>query len=91
MKMECFACHKVAGEEVPKRDAKPTEVGPELTGMGEHHPLEYFFESVIYPNRVITQGHGFEGPDRRTTMPNYNHLLTVAEALDLVAYLGSLH
>ena len=90
VKMECFACHEVAGEKFPTRDAKPTDVGPDLTGMGDMHPMEILFESVIHPNRVITQGPGFEGPDRRTIMPNYNHLLTVEEALDLVAYLGSL-
>ena len=90
VKMECFACHKVAGQKFPKRDAKPTDVGPDLTGMGTMHPIEILFESVIHPNRVITQGPGFEGPDRRTIMPSYNHLLTVEEALDLVAYLGSL-
>ena len=90
VKMECFACHKVAGEKFPKRDAKPTDVGPDLTGMGSMHPIEILFESVIHPNRVITQGPGFEGPDHRTIMPSYNHLFTVEEALDLVAYLGSL-
>jgi cbb3-type cytochrome oxidase cytochrome c subunit len=56
--MECFACHTVKGEDFPKTSKRRQEAGPDLTGMGSHHPPEYFAESIMNPNRVIVQGAG---------------------------------
>jgi hypothetical protein len=56
--MECFACHAVKGENFPKTSKRRQEAGPDLTGMGSHHPPEYFAESIMNPNRVIVQGAG---------------------------------
>jgi mono/diheme cytochrome c family protein len=50
--MECFACHEVRGEQFPDTSKTPRGVGPDLTGMGAHHPAEYFAESVVNPNRA---------------------------------------
>ncbi|MFC1491365.1 c-type cytochrome [Nitrospinota bacterium] len=90
IKQECFACHHVAGEKFAKRDRKPTEKGPDLTGMGAHHPAEFFFESILHPNRVITADPGYTGEDGLSIMPSYSHLLTLEEAVDLTAYIKSL-
>jgi len=87
VRLQCYACHVVAGEGFPP----PTAAGPELTGMGGHHPAGYLAESVLNPNAVIVEGRGYVGPDGRSTMPDYRDSLTVAELVDLVAYLRSLH
>jgi putative copper export protein/mono/diheme cytochrome c family protein len=86
-RLQCYACHVIAGEDFPP----PTGAGPELSGMGDHHPAGYLTESVLNPNAVIVEGPGYVGPDGRSTMPDYRDSLTVAELIDLVAYLRSLH
>ena len=86
-RLQCYSCHVVAGEDFPP----PTAPGPELTGMGGHHPAGYLVESVLNPNAVIVEGPGYVGPDGRSTMPDYRDNLTAAELVDLVAYLRSLH
>jgi hypothetical protein len=57
--------------------------------MGAHHPAAYFAESVINPNAVIVMGEGYTGPDGRSRMPEF-HEMTIAQLIDLVAYLMSL-
>ena len=88
--MECFACHEVKGETFPQSSKRGHEPGPELTGMGSHHPAEYFAESIINPNRVIVQGTGYTGTDGLSKMPSYGDTLTVQQLVDVVAYLQSL-
>jgi uncharacterized protein involved in high-affinity Fe2+ transport len=87
-KLECNKCHEV------KPDFQKTggadNAGPELTGMGGHHPAEYFAQSIVDPNAVILAGSGYTGSDGRSIMPDYRDSLTVAELADLVAYLKSL-
>jgi len=87
VRIECYSCHTIRGESFPR---EPGQAGPDLTGMGLHHPVAYFAEAIIHPNRVILIGEGYTGPDGLSTMPNYNEDLTVAELIDLVAYLKSL-
>jgi copper resistance protein D len=86
VKLECYACHTVQGESFPP----PSRPGPELSGMGRHHPAGYLAESVMNPNAVIVEGPGYTGPDGLSTMPDYRDNLTLAELDDLVAYLKSL-
>ncbi len=88
--LECYRCHVVAGAGFPTPGGDATHTGPELTGMGAHHPAEYFAESIIDPNAVVLAGPGFTGPDGRSIMPSYADSLTVAQLQDLVAYLASL-
>lgn len=85
---ECFSCHQVKGEKFPP--GKKGDVGPELTGMGGRHPTDYFLESVVNPNAVIVEGPGFIGPDGLSKMPDYRDSMTVAQLIDLVAYLKDL-
>ena len=89
-KLECYQCHEVQGESFPPVAQDPTRRGPALTGMGDHHPAEYFAESVLNPNAVIVTGPGHTGPDGLSIMPDFRDSLTLAEAIDLVAYLRSL-
>jgi mono/diheme cytochrome c family protein len=88
--MECFGCHEVKGESFPQTSKTPRGKGPELTGMGSHHPAEYFAESIINPNRVIVEGIGYTGPDGLSTMPSYADTMTLKQLVDVVAYLKSL-
>lgn len=89
-KLECYTCHVVRGEPFSQAPQGPDAVGPELTGMGDQHPADYFLEAILNPNAVIVTGPGYTGPDGLSIMPDYRESLTVAELLDLVAYLTSL-
>jgi mono/diheme cytochrome c family protein len=88
--LECFACHEVRGEQFPSPAKATRGPGPALTGMGTHHPPEYFAESILNPNRVIVTGPEYTGADGRSRMPDYSESLTVRQLIDLVAYLKSL-
>ena len=85
-RLACFTCHRVKGERFPA----PTGAGPDLTGMGHHHPAGYLLESVLNPNAVVVEGGGYADARGRSTMPELARDLTVAELLDLVAYLKKL-
>jgi hypothetical protein len=83
----CPSCHKVAGE--PFANQGQGGPGPELTGMGSHHPPGYFLESILNPDAVLVDGPGYASAQGRSKMPAYPDL-TVTQLEDLVAYLGSL-
>jgi mono/diheme cytochrome c family protein len=88
-KLECYSCHEVRGERFPG----PTDsarVGPELAGMAQLHPPEYFAESIINPGAVIERGRGYAAADGSSKMPSYADSLTIQETIDLVAYLREL-
>ena len=84
----CPACHAVGGDETPTTEPLPGK-GPELTGMGSHHPQVYFVESILNPDAVLVEGPGYIGDDGRSNMPAYPDL-TAEQLTDLVAYLKSL-
>jgi mono/diheme cytochrome c family protein len=78
----CPACHAIAGEK-----GSPTAgAGPDLSGMGSHHPPEYFVESILNPDAVLIAGPGYLDPDGHSVMPAYPDM-TLAQLADLVAYL----
>jgi hypothetical protein len=89
-RLECYQCHEVTGESFPPVAPDPTRRGPALSGMGGHHPAEYFAESIINPNAVIITGPGHTGPDGLSIMPDFRDSLTLAETIDLVAYIRGL-
>ena len=87
--LECFKCHEIKTEKFPApSDGKYS--GPELTGMGRIHPREYIAESILFPNAVIVDEPGTTGPDGLSLMPSYADSLSLAQWVDLVAYLKSL-
>lgn len=90
VKLECYQCHAIEGESFPQSASSATGVGPNLTGMGAHHPAEYFAESILNPNAVIVTEPGYTDTAGLSIMPDYRESLTVAELIDLVAYLKSL-
>lgn len=89
MDFGCFACHAIAGESFAGEKNTGDRVGPELTGMGAHHPAEYFAEAILNPDAVLVDGPGYIGPDGHSLMPSYPDL-TLGQLADLVAYLQSL-
>lgn len=89
-KLECNQCHTIQGVSFPQTSTPADNVGPDLTAMGDHHPVEYFAESILNPNAVIVTGPGYTDADGMSIMPDYRESLTVAELTDLVAYLKSL-
>ncbi len=86
IRLGCYACHRVRGEPLPA----PSGLGPDLTGAGAHHPAGYLLESILNPNAVVVQGPGYTDPGGKSIMPDYRGQLSVAELIDLVAYLKSL-
>jgi mono/diheme cytochrome c family protein len=92
VKLECYTCHEVKGEQFQKPDAgdKSGNVGPELSGMAPLHPAEYFAEAIINPNAAVEENKGYRASDGKSKMPSYNDLVTVREVIDLVAYLKGL-
>jgi mono/diheme cytochrome c family protein len=92
VKLECYSCHEVRGEQFPKPDpgGDPGKVGPELSQMAPLHAPEYFAEAIINPNAAVEEGKGYRAPDGKSKMPSYNDLVTVREVIDLVAYLKGL-
>jgi Cytochrome c len=89
-RLECYQCHEVKGESFPAVPPDPSRRGPALSEMGSHHPAEYFAESIINPNAVVVTGPGHTGPDGLSIMPDYRDSLTLADTIDLVAYIRSL-
>jgi Cytochrome c len=85
----CRICHVVGGVELPEASMNASAPGPDLSGMGAHHPAAYFAESILDPSAVLVDGPGYIGPDGLSTMPTYPHM-TVAQLSDIVAFLASL-
>jgi mono/diheme cytochrome c family protein len=85
----CTSCHTVQHDLVPQAAGAAPRRGPDLSGMGRHHPAEYFAESILNPNAVIVDGPDYAGPDGRSIMPAYPEM-TLRQLADLVAYLQSL-
>jgi mono/diheme cytochrome c family protein len=86
---KCYACHAVRGERFPLQPGEPATAGPDLTGMGSHHPAEYLAESILNPSAVLVDRPGYIGGDGRSIMPSYPQM-TAIQLIDLVAYLKSL-
>jgi mono/diheme cytochrome c family protein len=84
----CHSCHRVEGEAFSVKQSAGN-VGPELTGMGAHHPPAYFAEAILSPDAILIEGPGYIGPDGHSVMPDYPEM-TVSQLGDLVAYLSSL-
>lgn len=83
----CHSCHHVAGESFAQ-DAG-AQAGPELSGMGSHHPPAYFAEAILNPDAVLIDAPGYIGADGHSIMPVYPEM-TMSQLSDIVAYLGSL-
>ena len=86
---KCYACHAIKGEQFPLKPGETATAGPELSGMGGHHPAEYLAESIVNPSAVLIEGPGYIGGDGRSIMPSYPDM-TLGQLVNLVAYLKTL-
>jgi Cytochrome c len=86
---KCYACHAIAGEQFPLPPGASATAGPELSGMGGHHPPEYLAESIVNPSAVLVDSPGYIGGDGRSIMPAYPDM-TLAQLVNVVAYLKTL-
>jgi hypothetical protein len=82
-------CHVIAGEQFPLKPGEAATAGPELSGMGGHHPAEYLAESIVNPSAVLVEGPSYIGGDGRSIMPTYPEM-TLAQLTNLVTYLKTL-
>jgi hypothetical protein len=83
----CPSCHRVAGESFSA--GASDQHGPELSGMGSHHPPTYFAEAILNPDAVLIDAPGYVGEDGHSIMPTYPEM-TAGQLSDIVAYLASL-
>ncbi len=79
----CPSCHRIGGETFAGAD-----LGPDLSGMGSHHPPAYFAEAILNPDAVLIDGPGYVGNDGRSTMPAYPDMAT-GQLSDIVTYLAA--
>jgi hypothetical protein len=88
MRMECYSCHSISipGEKFPSGSGG---IGPALTPEYSKLPAAYLAESIIKAHTVVAVP-GYEVKAGQAGMGKYNHLLTVQELTDLVAFLKHL-
>jgi mono/diheme cytochrome c family protein len=83
----CATCHRITGESFAPSAGE--QLGPDLAGMGTHHPPAYFAEAILNPDAVLIDAPGYIGDDGHSIMPMYPDM-TIGQLSDLVAYLTSL-
>ncbi len=81
---ECYSCHQVRGDDFPE----PTESAPELSQMGPLHPAEFFAESIVNPNAVVSKE--YRNSDGTSPMTDFTEKMTLREWIDVSAYVASL-
>jgi hypothetical protein len=74
---ECVRCHTVNGH--------GGTAGPNLSGIGASHPVDYLVESVVEPGKVVAPGYGTV-----SAMPEMTQYLSPRQVRDVVAYLTTL-
>ena len=89
VQFQCHTCHAVKGEQFPLAPGEAATAGPDLSGMGAHHPAEYFAESIVNPSAVVVDRPGYAGADGRSIMP-VRPDMTLGQWVDVVAYVKSL-
>ena len=89
VELQCYSCHRVTGDKLPVPKGIGEQPGPDLGGMGVHHPAAYFAEAILSPSKVVITGEGHTGKDGLSIMPMYQNM-TLGQLVDLVAYMKSL-
>jgi hypothetical protein len=89
VKYQCADCHTIVGMDDMRQGSEPFMTLP-LGGRTEYvKTYEELVTSIINPSHVISPK--FAGKDvsvgGHSKMPNYNHVMSVNELIDLVAFL----
>lgn len=87
--LQCYACHTVSGADVPPplaSVAKPMPLGGEVTRIRTYGDL---VTSLINPSHRLSEAmpREWRQPGDRSPMPALNERMTVAQMIDLVAFL----
>lgn len=88
----CYQCHTLPGVDLPERASNPPitlEIGGKVFRVRNYGEL---LDSVVNPDHIISAKYrmALENDNRKdikSPMPNFNEQLTVAELIDLVAFL----
>lgn len=83
--LKCHTCHKVEGEDLPAPTAFHLTLGGTTTRVKTYGEL---VTSIINPSHVIAPQYQAQlTAANLSPMPEFNHLMTVAQMIDLVAFL----
>ena len=83
--LQCHKCHKVEGEELPAPVSFNLTLGGETVRVRTYGQL---VTSIINPSHVISEQYRKELAEANVSpMPRYNHVMTVEQMIDLVAFL----
>jgi mono/diheme cytochrome c family protein len=87
LEMRCFACHRVAGEDLPAPVAQPAV--PVVLGGRITHALPdgALADAIANPSHHVRWTEPGVPSGALSRMPDYTDVLTVRELSDLVAYL----
>jgi len=87
--LQCHTCHRVAGVELPAPPSKARfniVIGGEVARV---HSYGELVTAIINPSHSLAPG--FDRKEMEDTklspMPEFNHIMTVAQMIDLVAFL----
>ena len=86
--LDCTKCHDVAGEAAPSRDGIVLTLGGEATRVETYGEL---VTSIVHPTHEISRRYPKEQTTEQgeTRMENFNDQMSVAQLIDLVAFLQS--
>jgi len=88
----CYQCHTLPAIELPERAANPAvtlEIGGKVYRVKDYGEL---LDAIVSPDHIVSAKYRMElASDERknahSPMPNFNEKITVAELIDLVAFL----
>lgn len=85
--LNCNACHRVEGEELPPPGAFNLTLGGETTNVKTYGEL---VTSIINPSHVLSEKYQRQLTEaKESPMPKFNQVMTVEQMIDLVAFLQS--
>jgi L-cysteine S-thiosulfotransferase len=85
--LQCYKCHKVAGAELPPPVSFNLTLGGETVRVRTYGEL---VTSIINPSHVLSEPYRKELAEAKVSpMPKYDHVMTVEQMIDLVAFLQS--
>lgn len=91
IKLQCNACHQIAGVEQLATEGKPdlsVKLGGKVSKIKTYGEL---VTSIINPSHKLAKGFAYQelAVDGQSKMRNYNDVMTVTELINLVAFLQS--
>ena len=83
--LQCQSCHKVEGVELPPPSSFNLTLGGETVRVRTYGEL---VTSIINPSHVLSEQYRKELEEAKLSpMPEFNHVMTVEQMIDIVAFL----